>query len=74
MNDEKPFNGTLTNWSRAYVTDEGLGYIVVGIFVDHPQFAGRAGHTSWVVKYDEETGEIETRNSRYKLEGPEQFR
>lgn len=46
-------------------TDKGLGFLVYGVFDGHPNFDGMYGHTSYVVAHDEETGEIETRNSRY---------
>ena len=72
---EKPHNGRIKNWFKDS-TDcdgKGLGYLIRGHFVDHPVYAGqRGGHTSYVVKHDETTGEIETRNSRYLLVGPEQ--
>jgi hypothetical protein len=74
----KPHNGTIRNWYRAhfdkaetenyYKEDVGLGYMIRGKFLDHPYYAGQFGHTSWVMSFDEETGEIETRNSRYTLE------
>lgn len=69
---EKPFHGRIKDWARLRSTDRGLGYLIIGEFLDHPKFAGKQGHTSYIVKHDEETGEIETRNSRYLLVGPEQ--
>lgn len=47
-----------------------LGFIFYCDFLNHPVFRGLdgfGGHTSLVVKYDEETGEVETLNSRYKV-------
>lgn len=68
---EKPHKGSIKDWSKLRCTDKGLGYIILGEFVDHPEFAGaKDGHTSYVVAHDEATGEIETRNSRYTLIGP----
>ena len=70
MDETKPHKGSLRDWWMLPCGDEhGLGYIICGTFVDHPWFAGRTGHTSYVVAYDERTGEIETRNSRYTLIG-----
>lgn len=64
----KPHKGTLTNWTKVELPlAKGLGYIVTGVFKDHPDFAGEYGRTSYLVKHDEATGEIETRNSRYTL-------
>lgn len=66
----KPHKGKIKGWSKLKVAGaEGLGYLIVGQFVDHPEFAHMSGHTSWVVKH--EGAEIETRNSRYTLEGDE---
>lgn len=68
---EKPHKGSIKNWFK-YDSDKGLGYLIRGEFVDHPAFAGLPdGHTSYVISHDEKTGEIETRNSRYTLVGPE---
>lgn len=67
---EKPHKGSIKSWSR-YPWDGGLGYVIRGLSVDHPQFAGDYIRTSYVVKHDEATGEVETRNSRYSLIGPE---
>lgn len=72
---EKPFKGTIEDWRKVPCGDYGLGYMIYGYTPDHPEFAGMGRgdtyfHTSYVVKHDETTGEIETRNSRYKLVGP----
>lgn len=66
----KPFRGNLCFKERCYfdpslIRDvQHLGYSVIGRRMD-----GRLMITSAVVKYDQETGEIETLNSRYKLLG-----
>jgi hypothetical protein len=68
----KPHKGTITDWWKCPCDRPNtLGYCIAGTFKDHPQFAGYDGYTSWVVKHDEATGEVETRNSRYTLEGSE---
>lgn len=69
----KEFKGSIKDWYKFYPApscgDEGLGYIIKGTFVDHPDFAGKDGHTSFVVLHHEDTGQIETFNSRYLLVG-----
>lgn len=69
----KPFKGTLKDWHIFFPAPqwepEGLGYIIKGTFVDHEDFAGEEGSTSWVVVHNEDTGDIETLNSRYVLFG-----
>ena len=67
---QKPHHGKIKDWHREPV-QKGR-FIVVGFFVDHPDFAGHQGYTSYIVALDEQTGELETRNSRYTLVGPEQ--
>lgn len=68
---DKPYFGRITDWRKApAVSGNGLGYVIEGRFLDHPLIKG-LGHTSWVVKHDMNTGEIETRNSRYTLVGEE---
>ena len=63
----KPHKGRISNWTKVeYFPDTGK-YFIRGRFVDHPSFAGERGYTSYLVKHDEMTGEIETRNSRYTL-------
>lgn len=53
---------------KIYEGVETLGFLFVGQFLDHPTLSHNpGGHTSLVVKYDEETGEFETLNSRYTL-------
>lgn len=73
--EEKPHNGDITNWYKYYLGSlydypTGLGYIIVGHYIHHNRFYGSNGHTSYVVSHNEQTGEIETRNSRYRLVGP----
>lgn len=63
---EKPHKGRIEKWFKLPCSS-GLGYFIVGTFLDHPQIAGKETNTSWVEKHDLATGEIETRNSRYTL-------
>lgn len=69
MEAEKPHYGRIENWQEEACGKHGLGYLIVGRFLDHPAYALQKGHTSYVVKHDKATGEIETRNSRYTLVG-----
>jgi hypothetical protein len=72
MTADKTHKGSIKDWVKLPIRDcPGLGYIICGTFVDHEDFGGRYGHTSYVVEHDETTGEIETRNSRYTLVGKE---
>ncbi len=66
----KPHKGSIKDWYK-YGCTLGLGYMIIGTFVDHPKFVGETGNTSYVIKHDEKTGEIETNNSRYTLVGAE---
>lgn len=74
----KPHKGSISDWQKVMIPFEhyydgeavGLGYFIVGRFVTHPDFAGRRGHTSYIVAHDAMPGEVETRNSRYTLVGP----
>lgn len=71
----KPHKGTLVQWKPVYTmlaTEEHLGYYIVGVFHGHPQFHGRAGHTSMIVAVRPEINEVETLNSRYSLEQPQE--
>ena len=61
---EKPHKGRITDAKRQYV---GKKYVIWGFSDGHEEFHGRYFHTSQVLKHDEETGEIETRNSRYAV-------
>lgn len=65
-NQGKPHKGTIDDWCLLPVVF-GKHHIITGVFRDHPEFAGRSGHTSAVVSVNLETGEAETRNSRYTL-------
>lgn len=64
---EKPHKGRIEHWTKVSYSN---GDIVCGRALDHPAFAGHNIHTSYVLKHDKATGEIETRNSRYTLIGP----
>lgn len=69
---EKPHHGRITSWFRdRNVTDRGLGYVIIGKFMDHPTLGKDDSpcHTSCVLAHDDATGEIETLNSRYTLVG-----
>ena len=67
----KPFKGEIRDWYRV-PCDRGVGFYVMGAFQDHPDApAGTFSNTSYVVKHDPKTGDIETKNSRYRLVGEE---
>lgn len=76
----KPHKGNLYHWRKSffnqkefeklYGEDCGLGYIICG-YRSKVARMGTYWQTSWVVAYDPETGEIETRNSHYTLVGKE---
>lgn len=63
LDKNKPYKGTIKD---AIVRDciGGLGYLVVGTPIGHPDFVDWL-HTSFVVK--REGNEIETNNSRYTV-------
>lgn len=63
---DKPHHGRVKDWVKE-PCDSGLGYLIVGEFLDHPHFRGPRCHTSYLVAHNSETGEIETKNSRYTL-------
>lgn len=67
---EKPFLGIIRHWHKV-PSDEGLGYYIWGEFVAHPDFGNKITNSSPVYVHNLETGDIETRNSKYKLEGAE---
>lgn len=81
---KKPHKGTIQNWYKFYLTEEvkqscrdnygeepGLGYIILGTAIQHPQFGTTSGFSSsWVVKH--KGNAVETRNSRYTLGKPRQ--
>ena len=66
----KPHKGMISDWFKL-PCGLGLGYLIMGHLRDHEDYRGGVGNTSYVVKHDEATGEIETRNSRYTLVGGE---
>ena len=78
----KPYRGELFHWRRVpfdakkmsefYNEDVGLGYTVAGFTTETPKL-GSSWRTSWVVRFEDRgsTSIIETRNSLYKLIGPE---
>lgn len=73
-NHPKPHLGRITSWYKTEfgAGGRGLGYLICGTFLDHPKFMGMSDvHTSYVISHDTETGEIETKNSRYTLVGAE---
>lgn len=70
MTTEKPHKGTIESWFKwpRPPSGYGLGYVIVGHSVCHPEFGGGPIRTSLVVKH--EGSEIETLNSRYTLGRP----
>lgn len=72
MEHFKPYKGkvrihkkiTITNPNVLKIFPGTLGYYYLVDFVDHPDFKGRSGHVSMVVK--EVDGGFETLNSRYE--------
>lgn len=74
MHNKKPHKGKIIVVGKYYAAGYGLGYGYWCKFVDHPDFAGRNGHTSYVVldecdapRHRGDSYEIETRNSRYTV-------
>jgi len=74
QNSQKPFKGRISKVVKYDVGpgvsskfETNLGYIFLCTFEGHDEFDGLRGHTSLVVSYDEETGEVETLNSRYQV-------
>lgn len=68
MTEFKPHHGRLADWHKvSSFSDKGTGFCISARALDHPEFKGRLILTSYVISYDEKTGEIETRNSRYTL-------
>ena len=70
----KPHKGRIIVYEELPCPGYGLGYAYSCTFVDHPYFAGKRGHTSWIEKDDRDiprhrgdSFEIETRNSRYTV-------
>lgn len=66
---DKPHKGTINRWYKRSAGGDGLGYVIVGAF-NHTEFGYTFTHTSHVVAHGDD-GEVETRNSRYTLMGPE---
>ncbi len=66
---EKPHKGRIGRWTRITTLNDKV--CVAGLALEHPEFGGHYMRTSYLVSHDEETGEIETRNSRYTLVGKE---
>jgi hypothetical protein len=64
--NEKPHRGRIRDWYFVQ-THANKPPHIEGLFLDHPELRGNDGHTAAVLKFDAETGEIETRNSRYTL-------
>lgn len=58
----------IQNWLICAVDDEHE--ILVGDAVDHPVLGSQYIHTSAIVRKDLGAGEVETRNTLYKLVGP----
>jgi len=82
---QKPHKGQIKDWfklafnreitEKHYGESAGLGFAIIGTFIDHPQFGySPGGRTSWIVAMsepdDQGNTEVETRNSRYTLVGP----
>ncbi len=70
----KPYKGRITDVVKIPCGDLGLGYVLGCTFVDHPQFRGERGHTSYIVydgsefpRHRNDGYEVETRNSSYTV-------
>ena len=61
---DKPHKGRIINYTLLAANNK---FAFSGVALDHPEFKGRNIITSYVVKYDRESGEIETLNSLYTL-------
>jgi len=70
----KPHHGRISNWYKVEC-EGGLGFYIMGAFLDHRELTGRYTNTSYVLIMDGPLAhggyEIVTRNSRYELVGPE---
>lgn len=62
---KKPYRGRLDLWRRCVYSN---GIVYWGMFCGHPDFHGKFGHTSKIIR--ESPGNIETLNSRYSLGDP----
>lgn len=63
----KPHHGRIENWRIIPLPNSCC--IVIGRFLDHPILGKHGGEftSSAIVSFDPATGEVETRNSRYRL-------
>lgn len=71
----KPFKGRLENWymsARYPDQKDNLGFVILGEFNGHPLFHSHFGHTSAVVKVNDDKlpWTVETLNSVYELGTP----
>ncbi len=79
----KPYKGRIYNWQKVnipadalemlnkdYGENGGLGYMIAGFTTKEPHL-GTFIRTSYVVRHNEKTGLIHTRNSRYYVVGKE---
>lgn len=66
----KSHKGKIEHWFKMPCLG-GLGWRACGMSIGHPEFDGSNIRTSYVLNHDQQTGEIETRNSRYTLIGEE---
>lgn len=74
MDQKKPHKGRIIVTGEGNAEGWGLGYFYWCRFLDHPEFAGKTGHTSYVThdyrdlpRHKGDSYEIETRNSRYTV-------
>lgn len=70
----KPHKGRISVTGEFPTPGLGLGYLYLCKFLDHPEFGGERGHTSYIVRDERDVPrhlndsyEIETRNSRYTV-------
>ncbi len=65
----KPFKGAFDQWATHSFGDET---VIVGRFEGHPEFHGKWGHSSSILRKYMEDGKhmVETRNSIYQLLTP----
>lgn len=70
----KPHKGRIKTWTQILVEGEEPP-IICGLYVDHPDFKGKWGHTAGVVFISEPNQfgyrELETKDCRYTLVGKE---
>jgi hypothetical protein len=67
---DKPYKGEIRNWKKKYYLD---GFIITGTPIGHPSFRGWI-MTSKVLFMKDRDGywEVETSNSRYRLDYSEE--